>query len=112
MALMIASFLITACHETAEDNSTPKGTVSDKELGESCEYNCDEIWCFKVNFAECVSHMCVGQPDNLYCSDFCLNKTDCPDGFACTEDCDLNSQDYYCVTDADFEHLKEIGLCE
>lgn len=104
--------IIISCDETIEDYDNNNTIVSDKKLGESCEFNCDDIWCSMINFADCVSHTCIGQPGHLYCTQFCLTKTDCPDGYTCTELCDLKSSDYYCVTNADYEHLVEIELCE
>ena len=103
--------LIFGCG-TGDDGVSPKGGLGvTEDVGIYCSFSCDDIWCSMSGFAECTSHLCVGRPDNQYCTDFCLNDNSCPEGFLCTDVCGFINEPY-CVLEAHYEHLVEVQLCD
>jgi hypothetical protein len=115
LALIVAAFaggMGVACDYQGENPTNRQGLTYTEDMGIYCSFDCtDDDWCFKTNFPECFALICVGQQDDNYCSNFCLNQNDCPDGYTCLEYCDANSSEPYCVKDKDHEYLVGIGKC-
>jgi hypothetical protein len=117
-ALLLLTFLALltglwiSCAYQDSNPSAKGGTGFTEDVGVACYYKCDEVWCYKKNFPECSSQICVGNPDNLYCSILCLNDQSCPDGFRCTDLCKMDPLNSgYCVFDEHYETLIEFGAC-
>ena len=48
----------------------------------------------------------------MYCTQPCENEGMCPEDYRCTVDCDVSSDQPYCVTKEDYDHLFVSGRCQ
>lgn len=111
ICLVGVTISILACDDSAVFNEEELGAVASKTFGEECTFDCFEDWCQEVNFPICETLLCVGEPDDLYCTEYCLNENSCYDGYRCTWDCNMNTSEPFCVSDQDYELLQQIGVC-
>jgi len=115
ITIFALGFFIASCADyQGEDPKEQEGGSYTEDVGLECDYPCVEDWCFKFNYPECLSKLCLGEADDQYCSNFCLNQLDCPSGYTCTELCEPEVQykeEPYCVKDKDYELLKTLGYC-
>lgn len=112
-AILACSLFLWTCG-TYEDKdvTSPNGYGYVEDLGVPCQTDCDLLWCFMKDYPKCVSTYCVGTPGSEYCSQLCLNNNDCPDGFSCTDQCDIEGPlDGYCVFDEHYEMLTGLDIC-
>jgi len=111
LAALLAFALIGSCAWDTEDDPKLGGLSNTEDLGLYCYFDCDDVWCFMDNNPDCAALMCVGRPDNQYCTTYCLNDDDCPEGFTCTDNCNLGYDEPYCILDDHYETLVELTLC-
>lgn len=109
--VVLALVGIAGCHTREEDAVHRGGLTYTEDMGTSCDFNCDDLWCSMTNFPDCSSNLCVGRPDNFYCSIYCLNQNECPEGYTCTSNCLPDIVEPYCVLDDHYEHLVELQVC-
>lgn len=113
---LLAGVILTACADYQGENPTKNtGDSYTEDVGLFCDYPCLDEWCFTFNYPECLAKLCVGQAEDQYCSNFCLNQWDCPSGYVCTDLCDKAVQykeEPYCVLEKDYKYLQDLGLCQ
>jgi len=97
----------------SDENSQP-GEGFTGDVGVECEGLCqEEGWCYDGDLATCVSFMCVGpSAGESYCTQACENDGMCPENYRCTVDCEVFSDQPYCVKKGDYEQLFLSGRCQ
>jgi len=95
-----------------DDEGDQSDTGITGDTGESCDLQCFSGWCRDHNQADCVSQVCIGTPDDTYCTIACEIDSHCPEGFVCTEECD-DEVAYYpiCVREQDLSVLQDLDYC-
>ncbi len=113
IALSAGSVWFSACEDDSSDKSSGLGITND--VGDECQGLCDDgDWCFDSNLPwKCVSSFCVGRSmGDMYCTQLCGTDYDCPEGYRCTWNCELDSSDQaYCVKEDDYGYLVAQGYC-